>query len=432
MLITISSQLLLIAFILYVIASVIYVLAVVGRRWSQRDPKEHLQRYGRVGYILTVAGFISQTGYVITRWIGSGHAPTSNMFEFIAFFSYCVVLAFLIIDRIYRLRVLGMFAVPLAFIMLAYASVFPKEVTPLIPALKSYWLYIHVTTAALGEGILAVGFAAGLMYLIRTVRQDRPSKSTLWLEITISAMLMLIAFILTVTIFAASGTKTVFEFPQYKADGTVERMQTVEYVLPAIVAPNEATIVQPGPLQPFFEAPVWMEGKDAARKLNTMIWSIFSGIVLYLLLRLVLRKRIAAAIQPTLQEIDPDLLDEISYRAIAIGYPIFTLGGLIFAMIWAEEAWGRLGLGPERSVGVDRVVVLQCLPPFTPVPRLDWHQISLDVCNWLRDYLDHPRGRQPGHCRIAFLCRGVVQRQYRKKSWFYNQLFGIYDAEPSA
>src|SRR5690606_41762209 len=84
-----------------------------------------------------------------------------------------------------------------------------------------------------------------------------------------------------------------------------------------------------------------MEGKDAARKLNTMIWSIFSGIVLYLLLRLVLRKRIAAAIQPTLQEIDPDLLDEISYRAIAIGYPIFTLGGLIFAMIWAEEAWGR-------------------------------------------------------------------------------------------
>jgi cytochrome c-type biogenesis protein CcsB len=38
---------------------------------------------------------------------------------------------------------------------------------------------------------------------------------------------------------------------------------------------------------------------------------------------------------------NPELLDEISYRAVAIGYPIFSLGGLVFAMFWAKEAWGR-------------------------------------------------------------------------------------------
>ncbi|HEY8342953.1 MAG TPA: cytochrome c biogenesis protein CcsA, partial [Calditerricola sp.] len=56
-----------------------------------------------------------------------------------------------------------------------------------------------------------------------------------------------------------------------------------------------------------------------------------------------------AALQPALRDVEPALLDEISYRAIAIGFPIFTLGGLIFAMIWAHEAWGRFwGWDPKE------------------------------------------------------------------------------------
>jgi cytochrome c-type biogenesis protein CcsB len=66
-------------------------------------------------------------------------------------------------------------------------------------------------------------------------------------------------------------------------------------------------------------------------------------------MRLIFRKRLAAAIQPSLDDIDPDLIDEISYRAISIGYPVFTLGALIFAMIWAHEAWGRFwGWDPKE------------------------------------------------------------------------------------
>src|SRR5690625_7059989 len=53
------------------------------------------------------------------------------------------------------------------------------------------------------------------------------------------------------------------------------------------------------------------------------------------------RKRIGAAIQPLLKKAKPDLLDEITYRAVAIGFPVFTLGGLIFAAIWAQIAWDR-------------------------------------------------------------------------------------------
>lgn len=350
MLIQISDWLLNIAFILYVLASILFVVALTGKNWSGRDPKAHEHRYGRLAYWIAVFGFLAQAGYVVTRWKAAGFSPTSNMFEFMAFLDFCIILAYLILYRIYRLTAIGAFVLPLGVIMLGYAYVFPKEVTPLIPALQSYWLHIHVTTAALGEGILAVGFAAGLMYLIRTVPQDRATRGTVWLEMVLSVVLMLVGFIAMDSTFARFDQQTVFELKEEQPNnlGQMEKVKTV-YTLPAIVAPADSTIIQPGPMDPLFSAPVWMEGKDAARKLNTMIWSVLSGLVLYGLLRLLFRKRLGAVMKPSLEGIDPELLDEISYRAISIGYPVFTLGALIFAMIWAEEAWGRFwGWDPKE------------------------------------------------------------------------------------
>ncbi|MGN7468894.1 cytochrome c biogenesis protein CcsA [Brevibacillus sp. SAFN-007a] len=349
-LIQLSDWLLDIAFLLYVISSIVFVVAMTGKNWAGRDPKQHEERYGRIAYWLAVVGFLAQTGYVIARWIGGGHSPTSNMFEFMAFLDYCIILAYLILYRIYKLTVIGAFVLPLGVIMLAYSYVFPKEVTPLIPSLQSYWLHIHVTTAALGEGILAVGFAAGLMYLIRTVPQEISVRSTKWLEFVLAVVLMLVGFILMESTFSRMEQRTIFEMnmEQMNAVGEMEKVR-VEYTMPAIVAPADSKIVQAGPMTPWFEAPTWMEGRDAARKLNTMLWSIITGVVLYGALRLVFRKRLGAVIRPSLEGIEPELLDEISYRAISIGYPVFTLGALIFAMIWAQEAWGRFwGWDPKE------------------------------------------------------------------------------------
>ncbi|MEX2104337.1 MAG: c-type cytochrome biogenesis protein CcsB, partial [Bacilli bacterium] len=304
-------------------------------------------KWGKVGFILTVSGLFTQIGYFITRWIGA-HYPIANMFEFMTFLSLTIVIAFTILYIMYRLTALGAFVMPLSVIIFAYAYVFPSTSQPLIPALQSNWLKIHVSTAALGEGLFAVGFAAGLMLLLRTVDTSVSSKSTKWLEFTLYTLLVLVGFIGSIFAFAGAGYEATFTETDKKGDEV-----KVNYVLPPIVAPPDSKIVSIDPFlgldKPLFEAPSWMNGKNSAKKLNTLLWSFTVGAILYGLLRLFLRQRLCQVASRWVSDIDEETIDEISYRAIAIGYPVFVLGALIFAMIWAEQAWGRFwGWDPKE------------------------------------------------------------------------------------
>lgn len=302
----------------------------------------HTKKWGKVGFISSCIGFVSQVGYFITRWMASGHAPVSNLFEFTTFFGMMMVLAFIILYAIYRTNGLGVFAMPVALLVIAYASMFPRDISPLIPALQSDWLKIHVTTAALGEGILAISFVSGLIYLIRTVDQSVSSKKTMWLEIILYSLISVVGFIVVSLAFKGAGYQSAFEIMN-------DQNQPVKivYEMPVIAGPADGKQLDDS-FGPLFSTPSWMNGVNASIKLNTFIWSLLSGVILYGLLRLILRKRISAALQ-TKVNMNPDLLDEISYRAVAIGFPIFTLGALIFAMIWAQQAWSRFwGWDPKE------------------------------------------------------------------------------------
>jgi cytochrome c-type biogenesis protein CcsB len=337
-----SSGLLYAAFIIYFIATAVFAVALTDKK---TDRSTTTNKWGKWGYTLSIIGFVSQLGYFITRWIASGHAPVSNLFEFTTFFGMMMVLGFIVIYAIYRLNVLGVFAMPVALLVIAYASMFPREIEPLIPALQSNWLKIHVTTAALGEGILAISFVAGLIYLIATIDQSKNSKKTGWLEFVLYSLLSTLGFILVSLYFGLTDYQTTFQWiNENEADAELV------YQMPAIAGPHEGEMLTKGNFGPVFEAPAWMEGIDAPKKLNTFIWSLFSGLILYGLLRLLLRKRLGAALQPRLKNINTELVDEISYRAVAIGFPVFTLGALIFAMIWAQEAWTRFWAWDPKEV----------------------------------------------------------------------------------
>ncbi|NIK77546.1 ABC-type transport system involved in cytochrome c biogenesis permease subunit [Paenibacillus castaneae] len=355
-----SSDAFITAFFLYCFAFLFYVLAIAGKKWSNRDPLKHEKRWGRIAFITSSLGLAAHLTFFFTRWAGSGQIPTSNMYEFMTFLGMAIMIAFTIVYAIYRKALLGMFALPLTIIIVAYASVFPQDVQPLIPALSSVWLKVHVTTAALGEAFFAVGFAAGLMYLLRVIdfkgKTKEEKRAEFWVEFSLYSIVLLVGFIIAVFAFRGMGYET--EFIQEKStidakgiESTVS--ETVIYYMPSIVKPYNSDIVKYesflGMDKPLFEAPSWMTGVNSGRKLNTVIWSIISGSILYGLLRLVFRKPLGAVIHPMMEGIDPEDLDEISNRAIAIGYPIFTLGALIFAMIWANIAWGRFwGWDPKE------------------------------------------------------------------------------------
>lgn len=170
---TISSTMLYTAFAFYSIATVMFGITIKDKN---KEKKKGI--VGTIAISVTIIGLITQVGYFITRWIANGHAPVANMFEFMTFLGMSLVLAFIIIYFIYRLSILGLFALPIALIIIAYASMFSTEISPLVPSLQSPWLYIHVTTVSLSQGILGVSFVAGLIYLISQIDQSKRNKKT--------------------------------------------------------------------------------------------------------------------------------------------------------------------------------------------------------------------------------------------------------------
>jgi cytochrome c-type biogenesis protein CcsB len=324
--------------VLYLVATLFFGGAIKDKRGNQS--KNALNSWSKIGIAVTIIGFVAQLGYFIIRWIAAGHAPVSNLFEFTTFFGMALVGAFIVVFFIYKTPLLGLFTLPIAILIIAYASMFPREISPLIPALQSDWLHIHVTTAALGEAILAISFAAGLIYLVKYIDQSKKSKRTFWLETIMFSLICVVGFIAITTTFSLADYKTNITWKD-KNNAIAE----VEYTMPALIGPHEGELITKGAFEPLIEVPAIIN----AKKLNTVIWSIATGLVLYGLIRLTFRKRIGSMLKPFVKNVNLNLVDEISYRSVLIGFPVFTLGALIFAMIWAQIAWTRFwGWDPKE------------------------------------------------------------------------------------
>lgn len=332
-----SSNLLYAAFILYLFATFLFGGSIKDKRGAEEKKQN---KWAKLGIFITILGFAAQIGYFITRWIAAGHAPVSNLFEFTTFFGMMLVGAFILIYFLYKTPALGLFALPIALLIIAYASMFPTEISPLIPALQSDWLHIHVTTAAAGQSILAISFVTAIIYLIKFVDQAQSSKRTFWLEVIMFTLVCTIGFVIITSSFAAMDYKANFDWVD-KHGAEVKQ----EFNLPALVGPNEGKLIETDRFEPLVDMPALIN----AKKLNTVLWSFGMGLVLYGLIRLIARKRVAALIKPIVKNVNLNLLDEISYRSVLIGFPIFTLGALIFAMIWAQVAWTRFwGWDPKE------------------------------------------------------------------------------------
>lgn len=195
-------------FIVYIFAAFFYFSYLFTKKESS----------AKIGYTVALLGLTTHTGALVWRLFVSGHAPFTNMYESLSFLAWASILAYVIIEGMFKIRKAGPYFMLIVIGLMALASspLMPKDAAPLVPALQSYWLWLHVSVTMIGEAFFAIAFVTSIMYLIADSKEKK-------------------------------GIKT---------------------------------------------------GLSAEK------------------------------------------LDEVSYKCIAIGFPLFTLGGLVFGMVWAFKAWG--------------------------------------------------------------------------------------------
>jgi cytochrome c-type biogenesis protein CcsB len=181
------SQLLGAVMLVYLGVAILFLMAEL---WAS----SRLQNAAR---LLLWAALGAHTAALLGRWAGSYQlaalnsapalftaklkllviqAPLSNFYESLVFFAWTLPALGLFAFRRYFKGYLGALVSVLACLLLAYASFggVDTRIKPLMPALKSNWLLIHVVTAFLGYAAFALAFGAGLLYL---VQERHPRKS---------------------------------------------------------------------------------------------------------------------------------------------------------------------------------------------------------------------------------------------------------------
>lgn len=131
------------------------------------------ERFGRAAVIVTVVGLVANISSIIARGLATGRLPLGNMYEFTSVICAAAVLCWLIVLARTGARTMGMFVMfPVVVLLFVAGTVLYVPAAPVVPALNSYWKWIHVTTVALSSSVLMVSGAASVLYLLRG-RHDR-------------------------------------------------------------------------------------------------------------------------------------------------------------------------------------------------------------------------------------------------------------------
>lgn len=150
----------------YLLAGISFFIYVLSKK----------KQIGKAAVLITIAGFLMQTTSLGLRMIESGRLPFSNQFEFANSFTWAIVCCYLVLHFVYRFTSVGAFVMPLGFLMMGYASMQPRTIKALMPALQSRWLGLHVGTAIISYGSFAVAAGLAVMYLLAE-RQEQSQEN---------------------------------------------------------------------------------------------------------------------------------------------------------------------------------------------------------------------------------------------------------------
>ena len=134
---------------------------------DETDKREQI--IARIAVALNVVGVLLHLGALITRSVAAGRPPWGNMYEYILAATFVASVVWIgVVLRRPAVRHLGLFATLGLVVLLGLDGMIAyTPVGPLVPALQSYWFYIHVSTIILASGIFLIGAVPAAMFLVR-------------------------------------------------------------------------------------------------------------------------------------------------------------------------------------------------------------------------------------------------------------------------
>ena len=331
-----------------------------------------LPSYIRYASLATWAGLLANTGAVARRWYEAGHAPFASIYEMLLMFVWTLAVLTLVAEKKSGVKVVGTVTMPVAIVGVVLMQLLRTEVRPLVPALQSTWLHVHVTLAMLAYAACALSFALAMMFLI----QDKMKTETF---LAATSLFTVATYVGVLTRFEKWGGLSVVAWnPEEKSEVFISKGVRLFVVIPdlgwllllvlaAVAAPlvlyliwretqdeglldmaNRAVflsiLLQVLALVFFvIRARAGLYGSlDAEGQFPTtlaaspfILSGLVGGIFVSLLYLLLLWRR------EDLQRMLPsaDELDRITYKTIAIAFPLLTLM-IAAGAYWANRTWG--------------------------------------------------------------------------------------------
>jgi len=154
-----SDTLVWLAVLSYAVGAVLFGFEFAYRvRWA-----------GRAGVAVTVAGLVANVGAAVARGLAAERVPWGNMYEYSVMVGVVTVAAFLVwVARRREVRPLGVFVLLPAVLAIAIAGIALRTPAgPLVPALNSGWIKIHVAAAIIGSSVLGLAAIFSVLYLVK-------------------------------------------------------------------------------------------------------------------------------------------------------------------------------------------------------------------------------------------------------------------------
>ncbi|WP_018178566.1 c-type cytochrome biogenesis protein CcsB [Jongsikchunia kroppenstedtii] len=147
---------------------------------APQERRSRGEQLAKMGYAVVMVGALVHITSIVLRGLATHRAPWGNMYEFISITCAAGVVAGIVALRKPQQRpLLSFLLVPVTLLMFIGGEFLYTQAAPVVPALKSYWLAIHVSIISLGSGIFMVSGVASILYLVK-MRVTEPPADKFW------------------------------------------------------------------------------------------------------------------------------------------------------------------------------------------------------------------------------------------------------------